>query len=272
MTSFEAGTGNLARAAADGAAERAAEPEPAAPEPVLEIADLRFARGPAPGDFRLHLPGLALHRGAFVALAGESGSGKTTLLDLLGLTAPPTGLRRFRLVRRDGTAADLTERLREGRLDALADLRRAAIGYILQQGGLLPFLTVAENLMLTAPPDRDPPMTPEEIARRLGISELLGRLPEALSIGQRQRVAIGRAIMGDPDLILADEPTAALDPPTARATLELLLELTAERDLAVIMASHSWSLIAEFDLPVLRATLRETAEGPTVAFVPGEAR
>ncbi len=228
--------------------------------PVLEVAGLTFARGPGPEDFRLSLPALALRAGEVVALLGESGSGKSTLLDLLGLVAAPGAIARYRLAGEDLTAA-----LRAGDLEAVAPARRARLGYVLQEGGLLPFLTVAENIALTRPVGRPAPMALATLAERLGLAGVLGRKPDAISVGQRQRAAIARAAMGDPAVILADEPTAALDPPTARATLALLVELAAERGTAVLIATHSWALAAEFALP---AVVARAGEGAEVVFAP----
>lgn len=226
--------------------------------PVLDIRDLDFSRPAAEGGFALAIPALRVAPGGCLALAGESGCGKSTALDLLGLVRRPHRVGRFVLTRRDGRAEDVGAAIGAG-LDALAGLRRECIGYVLQQGGLLPFLSVADNMTLTARTDRPPPLALTDLAARLGLSAVLDRAPDRISIGQRQRVAIGRAIMGDPDLILADEPTAALDPPTARGVLALLLDLARERGTALVMASHSWGLIAEFALPVLRAEV--VAEG-----------
>ncbi|GMG85335.1 ATP-binding cassette domain-containing protein [Paralimibaculum aggregatum] len=236
------------------------------PVPVLEVEGLAFSRGPGAEDFRLSLPALRLARGGFLALAGESGSGKSTLLDLLGLIERPGRVARFRLCGRD-----LAPALAAGDLEAVAAPRRSLLGYILQSGGLLPFLTVADNIAITRPADRPAPFAVGDLAARLGLEGLLRRKPEAISIGQRQRVAIARAIMGDPAVILADEPTAALDPPTARATLRLLCALAAERGTAVVMASHSWALIREFSLPVLTARMAPEADGGGVVFAPGSA-
>lgn len=232
--------------------------------PVLSVRGLAWARPEAAGGFALEIPSLRVAPGEIVALAGESGSGKTTALDLLGLLRLPDLVAEFRLAGED-VAARLS-----GGLDAVAGLRRERIGHVLQQGGLLPFLTVAENIALTARPGRAPPFALGELAERLGLAGVLDRSPEAVSIGQRQRVAIARAVMGDPALILADEPTAALDPPTAREVLSLLLELARARGAGVVMASHSWGLIAEFALPVLRAEVTATPAGPRAVFRPAE--
>ncbi len=234
-------------------------------DPVLQIAGLVFRRGPQEAAFRLSLPALILSRGDFVALAGESGSGKSTLLDLIGLIAVPDRVERFTLA-----GQELAPALGRGDLEAVAPARRRSVGYILQQGGLLPFLTVADNIAVTAPTDRPAPLAVVALAERLGIAGLLERKPDAISIGQRQRVAIARALMGDPSVILADEPTAALDPPTARATLALLKEIAAERGTAVLMASHSWALIEEFALPVVAAAPDPEAGPAAVRFAPAQ--
>ena len=236
--------------------------------PALDIAGLSAVRGAGAEAFRLELPALTLAPGEVLAVAGESGSGKSTLLGLLGLLAKPDRVARFRLAVPGAGPEDVTARLSAGDLDALAGLRRRALGFVLQQGGLLPFLSVADNIALAAPEDRDAPFAVGALAERLGIGATLDRRPGALSVGQRQRAAIARAVMADPAVILADEPTAALDPPAARATLELFLSLAGERGTAVIVATHAWSLIEEFALPVLSPTTVAGPGGAVARFAP----
>ncbi len=231
----------------------------------LEVVDLALSRGPEADAFRVELPRLTVAPGEIAVLAGASGSGKSTLLDLLGLLTVPDRVGRLAIGGEDAAPA-----LRAGRLEALAPLRRRQ-GHVLQTGGLLPFLTVADNIRLTQPTDRPPPLPLEALAERLGLGGLLRRKPGTLSVGQRQRAAIARALMGDPAVLLADEPTAALDPPTAEAVLALLQEICRERGTAVVMASHAWGLVRRFGLTVLAARPVVVGGRPAIRFDPGPA-
>jgi putative ABC transport system ATP-binding protein len=178
---------------------------------------------------------LTLGRGETLALTGESGSGKSTLLHLAGgLDAPDTG--HVRLMGHD--------------LPALSDGARARVrgrhaGLVFQQFNLVPSLTVAANVAVQARMcGRHDPARDGRLIERLGLSALTARYPEQLSGGQQQRVAIARALAGQPDLILADEPTGNLDEATGDAVLDLLLELVAETGAAMLMVTHSERLAA----------------------------
>jgi putative ABC transport system ATP-binding protein len=171
-----------------------------------------------------------LDRGETLALTGESGSGKSTLLHLAGgLDAPDAG--HVRLMGHD--------------LSALSDGARARVrgrhaGLVFQQFNLVPSLTVAANVAIQARMSgRHDPARDAALIERLGLSALTHRYPEQLSGGQQQRVAIARALAGQPDLILADEPTGNLDEATGDAVLALLLELVAETGAAMLMVTHS---------------------------------
>ncbi len=170
--------------------------------------------------------------GDFVVLSGPSGSGKTTLINLLGLLDRPDG-GTFLVDGRDVVGMDE---------DTLSDLRRDRFGFVFQTFSLVPVLTAAENVEV--------PMTLRKLpreARRRRARELLSRVglsgkqdvrPDLLSGGERQRVAIARAIINDPEVVLADEPTANLDSRTAAEVLDLMRELNAERGVAFVVATH----------------------------------
>lgn len=194
--------------------------------------------------FELQIPQLAVEPGQVVALVGESGCGKSTLLDLLALVLEPTAVESFLFYPPQADAAeDLAVLWAQGREDDLARLRRAHMGYVLQTGGLLPFLTVRQNILLPGQIAGEAVAGLGALASRLGIAECLDRPPSALSVGQRQRVAIARAIAHRPALVLADEPTAAVDRARARQVMSDLARLARETGTAVVVVTHDWPLI-----------------------------
>jgi putative ABC transport system ATP-binding protein len=186
----------------------------------------------------LEAASLTLGPGQSLALMGESGAGKSTLLHLIaGLDRVDAGT--IRLGTDEITAMD----------DAgLARLRRDRLGLVFQQYNLIPSLSVADNLVFQARlGGRADPVWEAALAARLGLTDLLGRYPEQLSGGQQQRVAIGRTLAARPALILADEPTGALDEATGDAVMALALELVRETGAALLMATHSARRAAALD-------------------------
>ncbi len=190
---------------------------------VLEAGGVRRRQG----GFELVCERLVLRAGERVAVTGPSGAGKSTLLALLALALRPD----------EGTLALQgrdTMPLWE-RPDALAVLRSGVLGFVPQNGALLPYLSVRQNIAL--PLDigrRREPGRVTALAEQLGIGGVLDRLPGAISVGQRQRAAIARALVHRPALILADEPTAAVHP----AQADDILALLAGADAAVLIATH----------------------------------
>jgi putative ABC transport system ATP-binding protein len=234
-------------------------------DPLLEIDDLAFARPRDEGGFELRLPGLRLEPGRRVAVVGASGCGKSTLLDLLGLILEPSRVGRFVFRPRPNEVIDIAGAPAVGRLDRFAQLRRGAIGYVLQEGGLLPFLSVLENIRLV---DRAISRSAvAALAERLGIAHLLHKKPQRVSAGERQRVAIARAVVARPVLVLADEPTAALDPPTAERVMKLFVEQIEATGASLIVASHDWPLIARFGFERLSPHIEEGRHGACCVFV-----
>ncbi len=179
--------------------------------------------------------------GTSAAIMGPSGCGKSTLLGLLaGLALPTSGTVSIG----DVTISDLAD-------SARAEFRRGAIGMVYQADNLLPHLTVEENVALPVAIGRRagsaPGSDPLRLLDRLGLGALAARFPDQLSGGQRQRVAVARAIVNRPMLILADEPTGALDDDNARGVVELLTEV--QRDLAatLIVVTHDPAIAAYCD-------------------------
>ncbi|HBB99660.1 MAG TPA: ABC transporter ATP-binding protein [Pseudomonas sp.] len=230
---------------------------------MLDIQGLRVARGSGAQAHRVCLPALQLGHGEIRAITGESGCGKSTLLEAIGLLLAPQALTHYRLGRE---RVDICQMLQADDQSALAAVRSRQLGFVLQSGGLLPFLKVRDNISLPRRllglPARSSHV--EKAVDVLRLQPLLDKYPQALSIGERQRVACVRAIAHEPQLLLADEPTAALDPVNARRLFELLLSLVRELGLTALVVSHDWALIDEFGLARLGAVSRE---GET-AFVP----
>ncbi|MET0610027.1 MAG: ABC transporter ATP-binding protein [Pseudomonas caspiana] len=217
---------------------------------MLQIKGLKVQRGSGTQAHRVHLPELTLARGAVLAITGESGCGKSTLLEALGLLLAPEQVAHYHL-----GSADIAALLAADDQSALSEVRARSLGFILQNGGLLPFLNVRNNISL---PMRLLGMGSESdhverAIAALRLEPLLDKLPQALSIGERQRVACVRAIAHQPLLLLADEPTAALDPHNARQLFELLLGLVDELGLSALIVSHDWDLVNSFGIARLNA-------------------
>ena len=242
---------------------------------MYHVEDLALTR-PGRAGYKLHIQSLAVEAGEKIALTGPSGCGKSTTLDLLGMVLEPDNADSFSFAP-DGTGVDLASAWRNRRVDFMANLRRLHIGYILQTGGLLPFLTVEENIGLTARlkgmPDTDIRRVSCELADMLGISHLLASLPGPLSVGERQRVAIGRALSAKPKVVLADEPTAALDPNNARTVMDMLLKAVEIQKVTLILVTHDHALVPEFGLREVPIRMEEARDDISIAIInAGKAR
>jgi len=181
---------------------------------------------------------ITVDRGEFLVLQGPSGSGKTTLINLLGLLDRPDG---GRLLLDGRPVAGLDE-------NALADLRRDRFGFVFQEYSLIPVLSAEENvaypMALKGVSPGDCRGRSRRLLERVGLAEKCGVRPDLLSGGQRQRVAIARALANEPEVVLADEPTAHLDSETAAGVLDLMQELNTEHRVAFVIASHDPHVVA----------------------------
>ncbi len=245
---------------------------PLSDTPLLDVRGLVCRRGAAESGFRLEVPALTLAAGEAVALTGPSGCGKSTLLDALGLVLRPAACAVFRLADGRGGADDVGALWRRDARDGLARLRAGRIGYVLQTGGLLPFLTVRANIALSTDLlgiGRAARPHVERLVEALGIGPLLERKPHSLSIGERQRVAIARALAHRPSLLLADEPTAALDPERAGTVMALLLDLVRELRTTAVVVSHDWELMSRFGLRRIAAVTGAGPGGALTRFAAG---
>ena len=212
-----------------------------------DVVKNREAKGVA---FRLRVPSLRIDQGEQIALIGESGSGKSTLLDMLAFILQPSAAGAFRFRPEvEKEPVDVDACWQNDKLNTLGDLRKQHIGYVMQTGGLLPYLTVRDNINLcrnVLGMKRDG--TVEHLAEVLGIVNQLKKLPDELSTGERQRVAIGRALAHRPAIVIADEPTASLDPYAAEKVMALFLSVAEEFNSTVILASHAWRHVKELGL------------------------
>ena len=208
------------------------------------------------GDERMHVLkniNLSLRQGEYLSILGPSGSGKSTLMNIIGCLDVPTD-GRYLLRGREVEGMTETE---------LAHLRSSEIGFIFQNSQLLPRLTAQKNVELPliyagiAPRERR--RRAEEMLDRVGLSDRKNHYPNQLSGGQQQRVAIARALVGNPSLLLADEPTGALDQKTGRQVMALFQELSAEGR-TIIMITHDTN-IASYAKRIVHIIDGELTEG-----------
>lgn len=213
--------------------------------------------GDVPGSVRaLHEVDLDVGRGEIVLLMGPSGSGKTTLLSIMGCILRPSG-GRVRLLGRDVTGLGERE---------LPRIRLQHIGFVFQGFNLFPALTAVANVALALDlkgvPRREAARTAAALLDRLSLGDRAEAHPADLSGGQKQRVAIARAIAGDPSILLADEPTAALDTTSGHAVMEILRGLGREHGRAVVIVTHDARLTGYADRIVRIEDGRVAGEEP----------
>lgn len=174
----------------------------------------------------------AIEEGEFVAVMGESGSGKSTLLSIIGTLNTPTSGK---------LTMDNTDVYTLGQ-DKRADFRRESIGFVFQNFHLIPYLTLAENVMLPLATVKEKRTRKRALALealgKVGLSEKAGRLPSQISGGEQERVAIARAIVNRPPILLADEPTGNLDSKTGKEIMGLLKALNDDV-MTIIMVTHN---------------------------------
>lgn len=181
---------------------------------------------------------LEIDRGDFVAIMGPSGSGKSTLMNILGcLDKPSSGSYRL-----DGIAVEEMDR------EQLAEVRNTKIGFVFQQFNLLPRTTAIENvelpLLYTTEPVADPRARALQALQSVGLAERAGHHPNQLSGGQQQRVAIARALVNNPQIVLADEPTGALDSRTSIEIMAIFQHLNRRRGITTLIVTHEPDIAA----------------------------
>lgn len=211
-------------------------------EPVIEIEELNhwFGEGSARKQALFDID-LILERGSFTVLMGPSGSGKTTLLTLIGcLRAVQNGT--LRLLGQNLNGAD----------EALLTAMRRKLGFIFQAHNLHESLTARQNVMIGAKvhsgvADSMADSAAKHVLGLVGLADRVDYLPANLSGGQKQRVAVARALVGNPELLLADEPTAALDKDSASEVIDLLKRIGASRGMTTLLVTHDSRILDRAD-------------------------
>lgn len=212
--------------------------------PAVEVSHLRKVYGSGHTEVvAMRDASLSIAPGEIVGMFGPSGSGKSTLLTAMALINPPTS----------GQVSIRGTPVLDGP-KALVDLRafrRQNLGFVFQKANLIPFLTALENVQIALEVNDTAPKAARrralELLDYLGIAARAHNLPVALSGGEQQRVAVARALANEPGLILADEPTAALDGPLGRQVMELFARIAHERNAGVIVVTHDQRTLDVFD-------------------------
>jgi len=207
---------------------------------MIQIEALRFHYGD--GDFRLRIPELAVDAGTTTAFIGPSGSGKTTLLNLIaGIIRPEAGRVETSGVEVSGMSDEERRRF-----------RITTVGLVFQEFELLEYLTVLDNILLpyrihsALTLDSNVRERAATLAERVGISDKLDRHPRRLSQGERQRVAVCRAVLTDPPLLLTDEPTGNLDPVNRERVLDILFDYVTDSGTTLVSVTHDHEILSRF--------------------------
>lgn len=212
--------------------------------PAVEVQNLRKVYGSGHTEVvAIRDATLSIARGEIVGMLGPSGSGKSTILTAMALINPATS----------GQVAINGTPVLDGS-KALVDLRafrRQHLGFVFQKANLIPFLTALENVQIALEVNDTAPKAARQRAMELldylGVAERANNLPVALSGGEQQRVAVARALANNPSLILADEPTAALDSQRGRQVMELFAKVAHERNAGVLVVTHDHRTLDVFD-------------------------
>ncbi len=208
---------------------------------MIEISAMQFSYGE--GDFRLDVPDLHIRDGERVAVVGPSGSGKTTLLNLIaGIVRPQSG----DIVTANHRLADLDD-------GSVRKFRIEHIGLVFQEFELLEYLDVLDNVLLPYRINSSLKLNASvrqravDLLEGVGIGGMLDRYPDQLSQGERQRVAVCRALLVNPSLLLADEPTGNLDPANKGRVLDILIDYASGNDATLVIVTHDSDLLGRFE-------------------------
>jgi putative ABC transport system ATP-binding protein len=236
---------------------------------LLELRNVSKSYGAGDAEVHaLHEISLSVDQGEMVAVMGPSGSGKSTLLTIAGTLEKPSG----------GEVLIGGENVDQMSRGTRAQLRRRVIGYVFQDFNLLPGLTAAENVSLPLELDgvrsRKARIAALKALDRLGLAERAARYPDQLSGGERQRVAIARAMVGERNLLLADEPSGALDSANGEAVMRLLHDACKKAEMAAVVVTHDAQLACWADRVLFLRDGRvidqtAPAAGPESLLTPG---
>lgn len=222
---------------------------------VISIENLVKVRESAGSTFRLKVDEFFVRKGEFVVIVGSSGCGKSTLMDMIALVLRPSTSDKFELQTQRSEKFEIQQLWDKNKENNLSSVRKALLGYVLQSGGLFPYLSVRENALVPRKLKNLEPNNEllEELADAIGLAiggkderrdySLLDKKPRFLSGGQRQRAAILRALLSEPAIVLADEPTAAVDEINGRKIIEQFKHIARKRDVSVIMVTHDRHLV-----------------------------
>ena len=203
-------------------------------ERLLELTDIcKSYRDGENSRMVLNGANLTVGKGEFVAIVGPSGSGKSTFLSIAGLLLTPDSGRVI-IGGRDVTKISGQKRTM---------LRRESLGFIFQSHNLLPYLKTADQLSIVQERGNRDRIHIDELLKELDIADCKGKFPSQMSGGEKQRVAIARAFINDPDIILADEPTASLDAERGRTTVEMIRDEVKKRTKAAVMVTHDTRIL-----------------------------
>ena len=200
---------------------------------MIRLSDIHktYALGPVTVDI-LHGVSLEVHEGDLLSIMGPSGCGKSTLMNIIGLLDRPTS----------GTYSLKGREVVDMNDDEVSAVRNADLGFVFQSFHLLPRLTAAQNaglpLVYRGLPEAQIRQRAVEALDRVGMADRAAHRPNQLSGGQQQRVALARALIGEPAVILADEPTGALDPDTGREIMDMFERLSAEQHMTIVIVTH----------------------------------
>ena len=231
---------------------------------MISVSDLHFRY--REGEFVLHIPELAVEQGSTAALIGPSGSGKTTLLNLIaGIAVPQKGC----IVTNGVEVTSMPDAQRR-------DFRIANIGLVFQEFELLEYLNVQDNMLLPYRINPSLHLTGPvweravQLAEQVGIADKLGRHPSQLSQGERQRVAVCRAVLPEPVLLLADEPTGNLDLANRGRVLDILFDYQQRANATFVTVTHDHDLLPRFARVVdFKAYQEAPTDRPVVAAAHG---
>ncbi|MCP4217004.1 MAG: ATP-binding cassette domain-containing protein [bacterium] len=222
-------------------------------------------RGEQNRKIRIEIPEFEVLPGAFVAIVGPNGSGKSTLLDILGLIISPDHADKFVLQAPDHADKFVLQasQIDLARLSPSENLsvRRHYFSYVLQTCGLLEFFSIRDNIRFAARLKNKPLSKIGDVAQTLGIEDILDKRPGKTSGGQRQKAAIACALVQEPEIILADEPTSAMDTPSAARLMKTFRRLTGKAGASLIMVTHDYDLVQGSADAFYHFRIKEKADG-----------